>query len=153
MEQEELRFIIDGKVYRASRQQVEERMIGVRPERITKHFVVINGQKYPIKQVLTIGLGVPRLAFTSQRAYRYLRQFGFTLGEVDGDELMEESHNDRGEQPRAASREPRATVDGAGAHVVNTFTPDDQRWQIWFRATEGGRYVFDHVAVYQKVSP
>jgi len=78
-----MRFILRGKPYNLTKEDVERRMRGVSPEVIRKHYVVINGKKYPPKQVLNILLGIDRLDFTAMDARNILRRLGFELGRIE----------------------------------------------------------------------
>jgi len=78
---EEHEFTIGGTRHRATRQLVEERLASVQPERIRKYFVEVGGRRYPVKQAVSVGLGVPRASFQSQEAFRILRTLGFNPAE------------------------------------------------------------------------
>jgi len=75
-----MEFVLRGRVYRLTKEEVEVKMREVEPEPVRKHYVVINGRKYPVKQVIEACLGIPRLDFTTQQARRILSRLGFELG-------------------------------------------------------------------------
>lgn len=52
----------------------------VLPEPIVDHYVVIDGRRYPPKQVVALATGLDRADFTSHHARRTLRRLGFTTG-------------------------------------------------------------------------
>jgi hypothetical protein len=60
--------------------EVELRMRGVLPEPITSHFVVIDGRRYPPKQVIGVLTGIDRADFTTHQARRVLTGLGFAAG-------------------------------------------------------------------------
>lgn len=55
-------------------------LAGVLPEPIVDHYVVIDGRRYPLKQVIALATGLDRADFTSHHARRTLRRLGFTTG-------------------------------------------------------------------------
>ena len=78
-------FTIGGKVYYVTREDVINAVKNVKPESLTgkrKYYVEINGKQYPIKQVLSLVTGLPRIAFTSMDAYRILTKLGFEVKEL-----------------------------------------------------------------------
>lgn len=54
-------------------------MAGVRPEPGKRHFVVIGGEHYPVKQALARVLGLERSEFLPQGARRIFGALGFRL--------------------------------------------------------------------------
>lgn len=70
-------FIIRGRRYAASRRSVEERLAREEPEAVRKYSVEIGGRRFPLKQAMAVGLGLPRVSFTSQDAFRVLQRLGF----------------------------------------------------------------------------
>jgi 5-methylcytosine-specific restriction enzyme B len=74
---DEMDFTVGGAVVRISRRAFEARLAGVVPESVRKYVVEIAGTRYPVKQAVSIGLGLPRASFQSQEAYRILRKLGF----------------------------------------------------------------------------
>jgi len=77
-----MRFILKGKAYELTREDVERKMKRINPEPIRKHYVVINRTKYPPKQVLEICIGLPRIHFTTMNAASILSRLGFEFGTV-----------------------------------------------------------------------
>jgi len=72
-------FTVNGESYELRRQQVEEAMKGVEPERIRQHVVEVDGRHFPIKQVLEVVLHLDRLDFNTQQARSILRRLAFTV--------------------------------------------------------------------------
>lgn len=62
-----------------SKADVEEEIIKYDPEPISKYSVVIGGKEYPIKQVVSLLFGKPKMDFTSQEAYRVLKKMGYDI--------------------------------------------------------------------------
>jgi hypothetical protein len=75
------RFVIRGKEYNLSMEDVINSMKGVEPEPIRRHYVKIDGKEYPIKQVVAGTLRIARISFTSMDAYRILTKLGFSVYE------------------------------------------------------------------------
>src|ERR1700723_3059202 len=60
------------------RRNVEAALKGALPEPIQEHFVVINGRRWPPKQVLALVTGLDRADFTTHQARRALTRLGFS---------------------------------------------------------------------------
>ncbi len=69
---------VSGHTYDLDPQRVERALGGELPEPIYEHFVVINGRRWPPKQVLAIVTGLDRADFTTYQARRALTRLGFT---------------------------------------------------------------------------
>lgn len=52
------------------------------PEKLRDHFVVVEGQRYPPKQVIAAVTGIDRNDFTTNQARSILRRLGFIVGRV-----------------------------------------------------------------------
>ena len=81
---EQIMFVVNGKMLRLSRRDVELCIGGLRPEPIQRHAVDVGGKTYPVKQVFEAATGLDRLDFTSAVARRNLGRLGFVLSRVDG---------------------------------------------------------------------
>jgi hypothetical protein len=57
---------------------VEQAVEGELPEPIKEHFVVINGRRWPPKQVLALVTGLDKADFTTHQARRALTRLGFS---------------------------------------------------------------------------
>jgi len=75
-----MKFTIRGKSYVIEKKDIVERMKGKEPGDIDKYYVVLEGKKYPIKQVIEVVCGIPLIGFTSMDAYRILEKLGFKIG-------------------------------------------------------------------------
>jgi hypothetical protein len=69
---------ISGRAYELDPRRVERALEGELPEPIQEHFVVINGRRWPPKQVLALVTGLDRADFTTHQARRALTRLGFT---------------------------------------------------------------------------
>lgn len=75
---------VSGHQYDLDHQSVEAALDGVLPEPIHEHFVVINGRRWPPKQVLALVTGLDRADFTTHQARRALTRLGFPAGRALG---------------------------------------------------------------------
>jgi hypothetical protein len=55
-------------------------MGGVLPDPVAQHYVVVNGRRYPPKQVISLVTGLDRADFTTHQARRILLRLGFGTG-------------------------------------------------------------------------
>jgi hypothetical protein len=68
---------VSGHQYSLDSRGVEVALQGALPEPIHEHFVVINGRRWPPKQVLALVTGLDRADFTTHQARRALTRLGF----------------------------------------------------------------------------
>jgi hypothetical protein len=71
---------VSGHQYSLDSEHVEAALRGELPEPIHEHFVVINGRRWPPKQVLALVTGLDRADFTTHQARRVLTRLGFPAG-------------------------------------------------------------------------
>lgn len=71
---------VAGSRFELDPASVEERVSGVLPDPVRDHFVVVNGRRFPPKQVITLVTGLDRADFTTHQARRILRRLGFVAG-------------------------------------------------------------------------
>jgi hypothetical protein len=69
---------VSGHRYDLDPRSVQETLEDVLPEPIHEHYVVINGRRWPPKQVLALVTGLDRADFTTHQARRALTRLGFT---------------------------------------------------------------------------
>jgi hypothetical protein len=69
---------VSGRRYDLDPRSVQETLQGALPEPIREHYVVINGRRWPPKQVLALVTGLDRADFTTHQARRALTRLGFT---------------------------------------------------------------------------
>ena len=86
------RFVLGGKDFELSREDVELALEHVAPSDVRKYFVSVHGRRYPVKQALAIATGVPSDRFISTDATRVLQNIGFDVERV-------------GQQPKPARTE------------------------------------------------
>jgi hypothetical protein len=79
-----LTMTVSGHQYDLDPPAVEAALGGVLPEPIHEHFVVINGRRWPPKQVLALVTGLDRADFTTHQARRALTRLGFPAGRAAG---------------------------------------------------------------------
>jgi len=75
---------VSGHQYDLDALRVQKALQGALPEPIQEHFVVINGRRWPPKQVLALVTGLDRADFTTHQARRALTRLGFTAGRSAG---------------------------------------------------------------------
>ena len=75
---------VSGHRYELDRHRVQAALEGVLPEPIHEHFVVINGRRWPPKQVLALVTGLDRADFTTHQARRALTRLGFPAARAAG---------------------------------------------------------------------
>jgi hypothetical protein len=71
---------VSGHQYSLDSWNIEAALQGALPEPIHEHFVVINGRRWPPKQVLALVTGLDRADFTTHHARRVLTRLGFPAG-------------------------------------------------------------------------
>lgn len=71
---------VSGHQYSLDSRSVEAALRGALPEPIHEHFVVIDGRRWPPKQVLALVTGLDRADFTTHHARRVLTRLGFPAG-------------------------------------------------------------------------
>jgi hypothetical protein len=75
---------VSGHRYDLDARRVQEALEGVLPDPIQEHFVVINGRRWPPKQVLALVTGLDRADFTTHQARRALTRLGFPAARATG---------------------------------------------------------------------
>ena len=78
-----IRFTLRGRTFEKEQEDFLKAAKAIKPGRIQKYSTVIQGKRYPIRQVVAAATGLPAIAITSQDAYRILEKFGLP---VDADE-------------------------------------------------------------------
>jgi predicted HicB family RNase H-like nuclease len=93
--QSKLRFTLKGKTFEKERRDFIQAIVGKVPSRIQRYLTTINGERYPIRQVVAYATGLPAIAITSQDPYRILEKFGFAI------ETQEDANAPNGERVSA----------------------------------------------------
>ena len=113
---------VSGHQYDLDSRGVEAALQGALPEPIHEHFVVINGRRWPPKQVLALITGLDRADFTTHQARRALTRLGFPAGRAV-------SPRGRPVTSRAATPLPAASgTYGAPASSAETLRPFIGLW-------------------------
>jgi hypothetical protein len=99
---------VSGHRYELDRNGVQAALEGVLPEPIREHFVVINGRRWPPKQVLALVTGLDRADFTTHQARRALTRLGFSAARA----ASSREHHARAAQAAGPS-EPGAVEPGS----------------------------------------
>jgi hypothetical protein len=79
-------FTVAGKPVTLERRAVEEAVAHLLPEPVQEHYVVIDGRRYPPKQVLVALTDLDRADFTTHQARRILKRLGFVAARVSAAE-------------------------------------------------------------------
>jgi hypothetical protein len=87
------------------------------PDPVREHYVVVEGRRFPPKQVLACLTGLDRADFTTHQARRILRRLGFVAG-------------------RAGSPAPAPEGAGGGSRQANAFRPYVGKWIALASPTE-----------------
>lgn len=76
-------FSIGKRYFNFTKEEVIKALEGVEPESLNdarkKYYIEVNKKRYPIKQVIAVMTGLPRVAFTAADAYRILTKLGFEV--------------------------------------------------------------------------
>lgn len=101
---------IAGTRYALQRARVERAMRRVLPEPLKDHFVVVNGRRYPPKQVIGAVTGLDRADFTTHQARRILVGLGFPAARRSAGEASARRHraSARPDEPLAERLRPLA---------------------------------------------
>jgi hypothetical protein len=115
---------VSGHQYSLDSHSVEAVLQGALPEPIQEHFVVINGRRWPPKQVLALVTGLDRADFTSHQARRALTRLGFTAGRAAGPRR----HNPATSPAAAPLRPPDSRGAGCPEPLVEALRPFIGQW-------------------------
>ncbi len=74
-----IRFTLRGRAFEKEQDDFLKAAKTMKPGRIQKYSTVINGKRYPIRQLVAAVTGLHAIAITSQDAYRILEKFGLTV--------------------------------------------------------------------------
>jgi hypothetical protein len=74
-----VKFTLRGRSFEKEKADVTRAAKDLTPGRIQKYSVVLNGTRFPIRQLVSALTGVPTIEITSQDAYRILQKFGFEI--------------------------------------------------------------------------
>jgi hypothetical protein len=74
------RFTVAGHQVELEHEDVERSVDGLLPDPVHEHYVVVEGRRFPPKQVLARATGLDRADFTTHQARRILKRLGFVAG-------------------------------------------------------------------------
>ncbi len=156
---------VAGRRYDLDSRRVQQALQDELPEPIREHFVVINGRRWPPKQVLALVTGLDRADFTTHQARRALTRLGFTAARAAGHKDRHASDSSAGPPQPArgqgpARPEPLAealrpfigqwvavrgdevlVAAGSPKEVVAWLAQHQQRAQSMFRVPESGQAI------------
>jgi hypothetical protein len=101
-----MQFTIAGQALHLEREGVEQCLRPLLPDPVREHYVVVEGRRFPPKQVLSCVTGLDRADFTTHQARRILRRLGFVAARATHDPAAESDPSGRGESPQAAALRP-----------------------------------------------
>jgi len=77
-----VKFIIRGKEFDLTKQQILMVLEKEEPKKITKYYIEIGEKQYPIKQVIELATGLHLVDFTSMDANHVLLKLGFVVQSI-----------------------------------------------------------------------
>lgn len=75
-------FTIAGRPFSLDREGVEAAVRALLPDPLREHYVVVDGRRFPPKQVLSEVTGLDRADFTTHQARRILKRLGFSAARI-----------------------------------------------------------------------
>lgn len=115
---------VSGHRYELDSRRVQAALEGVLPEPIREHFVVINGRRWPPKQVLALVTGLDRADFTTHQARRALTRLGFPAARA----LRSREHHMRAAQAAEPSDPAAGGTGGTPRSLVEALRPFIGLW-------------------------
>ena len=80
-----MQFTLDGEHCEVTPELVRGHLVGQVPEQVRKSWVVVDGVRWPVKQVIALATGVERDRFRSRSARRWLAGLGFDVGRASSE--------------------------------------------------------------------
>jgi hypothetical protein len=74
-----VQFTLRGRAFEKDKDDLSKAAKGLTPGRIQKYSVIINGNRFPIRQLVSALTAIPAIEITSQDAYRILQKFGLEI--------------------------------------------------------------------------
>jgi hypothetical protein len=115
---------VAGHRFDLDRQGVEAVLEAELPEPLQEHFVVINGRRWPPKQVLGLVTGLDRADFTTHQARRALTRLGFSAARVTKSREQQVKAGARNKSSGSAS----AGTDAGSRSLVDALRPFIGLW-------------------------
>jgi len=104
---------IDGRRFELDEHAVTRALERVLPEPVYEHYVVIEGRRFPPKQVIGLVTGLDRAAFTTHHARRILSRLGFAAAR--------RSQGGGPVEPREPATSPRGPRGGRHADALRPY--------------------------------
>ena len=79
-------FTVAGQQFELEPEGVERCVHGLLPDPVHEHYVVVQGRRFPPKQVISCATGLDRADFTTHQARRILRRLGFVAARITRDQ-------------------------------------------------------------------
>jgi hypothetical protein len=115
---------VSGHRYDLDARRVQKALEGVLPDPIREHFVVINGRRWPPKQVLALVTGLDRADFTTHQARRALTRLGFPAARA----ARHKSHHEAATPAVTSSRPASPGTDPGPQPLVEALRPFTGQW-------------------------
>jgi hypothetical protein len=109
-------FTISGQSVDITPDSVVAAVADVLPEPIHEHYVIVDGRRFPPKQLLTRVTGLDRADFTTHQARRILKRLGFTAARTT--QANGPSGNDKAGEGPHGGRQARALEPYVGKWVA-----------------------------------
>jgi len=77
-----MEFQLGGQNYILSKEEVEDRLKHIEPEDVRKHYAVVEGRRFPVKQALSAAIDRPVTDFITTDAIRIFTNLGFEVDNV-----------------------------------------------------------------------
>jgi hypothetical protein len=84
-----VQFTISGRDFQLEAEMVRHSMLDRLPDPLQEHYVIVDGRRFPPKQVLACTTGLDRADFTTHQARRILKRLGFVAARLHGPERAE----------------------------------------------------------------
>jgi len=91
------RFTIAGEEFELERDSIQDHLRNLLPDPVREHYVVVQGRRFPPKQVLSCVTGLDRADFTTHQARRILRRLGFVAARATRAEEPSGTEDDDGD--------------------------------------------------------
>jgi hypothetical protein len=95
-------FTISGRDFQLEGETVRRCMLDRLPDPVQEHYVILDGRRFPPKQVIACATGLDRADFTTHQARRILRRLGFVAARVHERDEPDAQSNDGGGEASAA---------------------------------------------------
>jgi hypothetical protein len=122
---------VSGRTYQLDQQTVQDALAGELPEPIREHYVIVNGRRWPPKQVLALVTGLDRADFTTHQARSALTRLGFPASRARHGHAG--GHRARHSTPASGGSPPAESTDSARS-LADALRPFAGQWVAIRRA-------------------